>query len=101
MPNLSIEAIVAIVGIIVGLPPAALVIARYLKRRAARAQEDRGGMLLNTTPRLRPPPHHFYAQPFYPGNGVSNPESDYGSVEEQYVLSQTITFRRSSPYHHS
>ncbi|KAI0553480.1 hypothetical protein F4679DRAFT_531514 [Xylaria curta] len=92
---LSVEAIVAIIGLVVSLPPTVLVLLRYIKRHR---QEQRGGVLPHTMAQLRPP-HGSYRQYYYATNRAPNGDPTYSFVEEQYSLSQTITLKRASPYH--
>lgn len=50
--GLSVEAIVAVVGVVVGLPPTVLVLGRYLKRRGSRRGEEARGITYRLGPWL-------------------------------------------------
>ncbi|KAI1752584.1 hypothetical protein F4782DRAFT_546532 [Xylaria castorea] len=95
MTVLSVEAIVAIISLLVNLPPTILVLHQYTKRYR---QARQGEALPHTTAQLRPL-CDLYGQHTHATNIVPNGGPAYGFIEEQYSLSQTVTFRLASPYH--
>ncbi|KAI1145758.1 hypothetical protein F4825DRAFT_442958 [Nemania diffusa] len=101
--HLSIEAIIAIVGVVVSLPPTVLVFVQYIKRRGSHLRANRIEVLPRTTLQFCPRPRlrHVSRQPFYAFDGRPNIELTYGSIEEQYSLTRTVTPRRANSYHPS
>ncbi|KAI1183975.1 hypothetical protein F5B17DRAFT_447674 [Nemania serpens] len=124
---LSIEAIIAIIGVVVGLPPTVLVLGRYMKRRGSRRREETRGIIvsardilryaptpiqvavkvpdplivldeaLSYAPRQLRPPPPHHA--FRRDFFTTNVEPPCGLVNEQYSLRQTVTITRSYPCH--
>lgn len=117
MVDLSVEAIIAVISVVVGLPPTILVLAHYIKRRGRRhlhrAIDEESPAHSNTLtrpfhsiyepsihmiPQRHLPLHRSSQEYFHAMHGTPRIAAAYDITYEQHSFSQATTYRRSTPY---